>query len=146
MHCKCEIFADANVGKFHFTSNRAAGGVRYFTISARKLFHIRRKPNISLKAFGSEVFRNFVDAFRTFSVCRQIRTGEMHFLIFTLRCATHRQSECILKTLQFFGMVYSPLDMPKEQDDFWKQQLVLLQKLSFYHIRCLCVLGVKTLA
>ena len=24
----------------------------------------------------SEVFRNFVDAFRAFSVCRQIRTGE----------------------------------------------------------------------
>ena len=35
----------ANVkGEFHFTSN----GVRYFTISARKLFHIRRQPNISL--------------------------------------------------------------------------------------------------
>ena len=29
--------------------------------------------------FNSEVFRNFVDAFRAFSVCRQIRTGEMHF-------------------------------------------------------------------
>ena len=28
----CEIFADANTGKFHFTSNRAEGGVRYFTI------------------------------------------------------------------------------------------------------------------
>ena len=26
----------ANVGKFHFTSNRAAGGVRYFTISNSK--------------------------------------------------------------------------------------------------------------
>ena len=73
---KCEIFADANVGKFHFTSNRAAGGVRYFTISARKLFHIRRKPNISLKAFDSKVFRNFVDAFRALQVCRQVRTGE----------------------------------------------------------------------
>ena len=31
-------------GEFHFTSNV----VRYFTISVRKLFHIRRKPNISL--------------------------------------------------------------------------------------------------
>ena len=30
--------------EFHFTSNE----VRYFTISARKLFHIRHKPNISL--------------------------------------------------------------------------------------------------
>ena len=35
--------------EFYFTSNRAEGGVRYFTISARKLFHIRRKPNISLE-------------------------------------------------------------------------------------------------
>ena len=26
--------------------------------------------------FDSEVFRNFVDAFRAFSVCRQIRTDE----------------------------------------------------------------------
>ena len=31
-------------GEFHFTSSKA----RYFTISARKLFHIRHKPNISL--------------------------------------------------------------------------------------------------
>ena len=48
---KCEIFAGANVGKFHFTSTRAVGGGRYFTISARKLFHIRRKPNISLEKY-----------------------------------------------------------------------------------------------
>ena len=32
--------------------------------------------SISLKAFDSEVFQNFVDAFRAFRVCRQIRTGE----------------------------------------------------------------------
>ena len=63
--------------EFHFTFCEA----KYFTISARKLFHIRRKPNILLKAFDSEVFRNFVDAFRAFWVYRQIRTGEMHFLI-----------------------------------------------------------------
>ena len=31
--------------------------------------------------FDSEVFRNFVDAFRAFRVCRQIRTSEMLFLI-----------------------------------------------------------------
>ena len=31
--------------------------------------------------FDSKVFRNFVDAFRAFRVCRQIRTSEMHFLI-----------------------------------------------------------------
>jgi len=36
---------------------------QYFTISARKLFHIRRMPNISLKAFDFKVFQNFVDAF-----------------------------------------------------------------------------------
>ena len=42
---KCEMFADANVGKFHFTSNE----VRYFTISARNLFHIRLRANISLE-------------------------------------------------------------------------------------------------
>ena len=30
---------------------------------ASKLFHIRRKPNISLNLFDSKVFRNFVDAF-----------------------------------------------------------------------------------
>ena len=29
---KCEIFADANVGKFHFTSTKAEGDGRYFTI------------------------------------------------------------------------------------------------------------------
>jgi len=32
--------------------------------------------------FDSEVFRNFVDAFRAFRVCGQNRTGEMHFLIY----------------------------------------------------------------
>lgn len=31
--------------------------------------------------FNAEVFRNFVDAFRAFRLCRQIRTGEMHVLI-----------------------------------------------------------------
>lgn len=30
-------------GEFHFTSNGAAGGVRYFTIFTRKLFHIHRR-------------------------------------------------------------------------------------------------------
>ena len=45
--------------EFHFTFCEA----KYFTISARKLFHIRRKPNISLNLFDSEVFHNFVDAF-----------------------------------------------------------------------------------
>ena len=33
------------MGKFHFTSTKAVCGGRYFTISARKLSHIRRKPN-----------------------------------------------------------------------------------------------------
>ena len=70
---KCEIFADANVGKFHFTL-RPVGAI--FHNSRSELFHIRRKPNISLKAFDSEAFRNFVDAFRAFRVCRQIRAGE----------------------------------------------------------------------
>ena len=42
---KCEIFADANVGKFHFTL-RPAGAI--FHNSRSELFHIRRKPNISL--------------------------------------------------------------------------------------------------
>ena len=31
------------------------------------LFHIRRKPNISLKEFDSKVFQNFVDAFPRFA-------------------------------------------------------------------------------
>ena len=50
MASPCEIASLWNIcfanvkGEFHFTSN----GVRYFTISARKLFHIRRQPNISL--------------------------------------------------------------------------------------------------
>ena len=35
-------------------------------------------PNISQKLFDSKVFRNFVDAFRAFGVCRQIRTAT-HF-------------------------------------------------------------------
>ena len=43
----------ANVkGEFNFTSN----GVRYFIISARKLFHIRSQPNISL--FSPNVLKN----------------------------------------------------------------------------------------
>ena len=46
---KCAAAREGDL--FHFTSNRAEGGVRYFTISARKLFHIRRKPNISLFLF-----------------------------------------------------------------------------------------------
>ena len=46
---KCEIFADANVGKFHFTSNRAVGDVRYFTMRNSTLFHVLRKQNISLQ-------------------------------------------------------------------------------------------------
>ena len=39
---------------------------KIFHNSRSELFHIRRMPNISLKAFDSEVFRNFVDAFRSF--------------------------------------------------------------------------------
>jgi len=46
--CGSEMRFAREENEFHFTSNKAAGGVRYFTISARKLFHIRRKPNISL--------------------------------------------------------------------------------------------------
>ena len=122
----------------HITSLCAAGAIHHCA-SAQ---HHCGEAATSL--FDSKVFQNFVDAFRAFSLCRQIRTGEIHFLIFTLRYATHRQAICILKTLRSFEMEYSPLDMPTEQADFWKQQLVLLQKLSFYHIRCLCVLGVKT--
>ena len=38
-------------GEFHFTSNK----VRYFTISVRKLFHIRRAPNISLKSVRVQI-------------------------------------------------------------------------------------------
>ena len=58
----------------NFISHCYEGAI--FHNSQSELFHIRRKPNISLKAYDSEVFRNFVDAFRAFSVCRQIRTGE----------------------------------------------------------------------
>ena len=46
---KCEIFADANVGKFHFTSTKAVGDGRYFTIhevnyftfGVRRIFHFK---------------------------------------------------------------------------------------------------------
>ena len=68
------------MGKFHFTL-RPVGAI--FHNSRSELFHIRRKPNISLKAYDSEVFRNFVDAFprgallnASFRGFRQIRTGE----------------------------------------------------------------------
>ena len=54
--CKYEIFAEANMGKFHFVSHGAEGDMIYFTIPARKLFHIRRKPNISL--FSSSQSQN----------------------------------------------------------------------------------------
>ena len=43
-----------------------------------------RKREISRdfsRFFDSEVFRNFVDAFRGFLTRSRIRTGEMHFLI-----------------------------------------------------------------
>ena len=55
----------------NFISHCDEGAI--FHNSRSELFHIRRKPNISLKAYDSEVFQNFVDAFR---FCRQIRTGE----------------------------------------------------------------------
>ena len=51
MASPCEIASLWNIcfanvrGEFYFTSTEG----RYFTISARKLFHIRREPNISLK-------------------------------------------------------------------------------------------------
>ena len=53
---KCE---EAN-----FISHCDEGAI--FHNSRSELFHIRRQPNISLKAFGFEVFRKFVDAFRAF--------------------------------------------------------------------------------
>ena len=43
--CKCEIFADANVGKFHFTFCVS----RKFHNSRSELFHRERKRTISLK-------------------------------------------------------------------------------------------------
>ena len=45
--CKCEIFANANVGKFHFTSNE----VRYFTISLRNYFTFCHKAKYFTKIF-----------------------------------------------------------------------------------------------
>ena len=45
----------------YFISHCDEGAI--FHNSRSELFHIRRKPNISLKAYDSEVFRNFVDAF-----------------------------------------------------------------------------------
>ena len=45
----------------NFISHCDEGAI--FHNSRSELFHIRRKPNISLKAYDSEVFRNFVDAF-----------------------------------------------------------------------------------
>ena len=85
---KCEIFADANVGKFHFTSTKAVGGGRYFTISARKLFHIRRKPNISLKTYRNKfrmiykatpwfIFESVVYSNRQTRICREDSNSEL---------------------------------------------------------------------
>ena len=103
----------------HITSLCAAGAIHHCA-SAQ---HHCGEAATSL--FDSKFFRNFVDAFprrallgASFRICRQIRTGEIHFLIFTLRYATHRQAICILKTLRSFEMEYSPLDMPTEQADF----------------------------
>jgi len=47
---KCEIFADANVGKFHFTL-RPEGAI--FHNSQSELFHIRHMPDISLEKLTS---------------------------------------------------------------------------------------------
>ena len=46
---KCEIFASRMWANFISHCDRRE---QYFTISARKLFHIRRKPNISLNHRG----------------------------------------------------------------------------------------------
>ena len=58
----------------NFISHCDEGAI--FHNSRSELFHIRRKPNISLKAYASEVFRIFADTFRAFRVCTQIRTAK----------------------------------------------------------------------
>ena len=68
----------------NFISHCDEGAI--FHNSRSELFHIRRKPNISLKACDSEVFRNFVDAFRAFRVCRQIRTTESLPPVVSIAC------------------------------------------------------------
>ena len=73
MPAACEIFADANTGKFHFTSNRAEGGaldVRRLLKKACENFQNRRKlqknvgrglaPAVSLtEIMSSERLRRF---------------------------------------------------------------------------------------
>ena len=65
---------------------REKSGTHHITLRLGAIHHcaagttsLRRSRNFTF--FNSKVFRNFVDAFRAFRVCIQIRTGEMRFLI-----------------------------------------------------------------
>ena len=78
---KCEIFADANVGKFHFTSTEAVGDGRYFTIHAVNYFTFgnaeyftRKTPQLvadDIHAFGVIEMRdcvNFLNCFAKYDI------------------------------------------------------------------------------
>ena len=60
MASPCEIASLWNIcssnvrGEFYFTSNKAAGGVRYFKICVSILFHVLRQQNISLRCLLPE--------------------------------------------------------------------------------------------
>ena len=82
--CKCEIFADANVGKFHFTL-RPTGAI----------FHNFRKEIISHSAQAEYFTKSF--QFWSFSkFCRCI-SGSRHFFVWfshNARCLAKRSPRC----------------------------------------------------
>ena len=59
-------------GEYNITAERSGA----ISLLRKQKYHAD-EVSISLKAFDSEVFRNFVDAFRAFRVSRQIRTSEI---------------------------------------------------------------------
>ena len=58
-------------GEYNITAERSEA----ISLLRKQKYHAD-KVSISLKAYDSEVFRNFVDAFRAFRVCSRIRTSE----------------------------------------------------------------------
>ena len=103
-------------GEFHFTSNV----VRYFTISTRELFHIRRKPNISLLVAVLFIFCHFYGIIQLIDKLEFIggdKYGQCYIsLRFEWSRKKHtRKSSCRKLNIQFIDIediYFSKLDNP----------------------------------
>ena len=95
---KCEIFADANVGKFHFTSNE----VRYFTMCDSTLFHIRQRRIFHYSSFSLIPSRSYLRI--TFTPCGVIFLFSLRENIIPHLCG-HKTMLCFAQMMLPFGQI-----------------------------------------